>query len=69
LKDPRFDVLFFGSTALKAAMERENQHFYEAYHLERLEFVGDRIWSEVVAQSVFLLAPFAGSRVGLLNDV
>ncbi|GAA5984099.1 hypothetical protein JCM5350_003777 [Sporobolomyces pararoseus] len=61
-------ALFFGGHALKLLPEQEERDFLAAYHHERLEFVGDRLWGEVVSQVVFLLAPATGSNLQTLHE-
>ncbi|GAA5900015.1 hypothetical protein JCM5296_001940 [Sporobolomyces johnsonii] len=57
LRNDRLAALLFGGKELGTLSEREERDFREAYHRERLEFVGDRIWEEVAVLVVFSLAP------------
>jgi len=68
LRDPCLDALFFSGSTLRLLSEDDEREFIEAYHPERLEFLGDRIWSEVVAQAVFLIAPVTGTNLRYLHD-
>ncbi|GAA5921079.1 hypothetical protein JCM1841_005086 [Sporobolomyces salmonicolor] len=57
LRNDRLEALLFKGKDLWPLSEREERDFREAYHRERLEFVGDRIWEEVVVLVLFSLAP------------
>ncbi|GAA5860179.1 hypothetical protein JCM1840_002804 [Sporobolomyces johnsonii] len=57
LRNDRLTALLFGEKEMGTLPEREERDFREAYHRERLEFVGDRIWEEVAVLVVFSLAP------------
>jgi len=68
LNDPCLNALFFSGSTLGLLPEKDQREFMDAYHPERLEFLGDRIWSEVVAQAVFLIAPVTGTNLRYLHD-
>jgi dsRNA-specific ribonuclease len=57
LNDSRVSAVLFGGSALRLLSESEEKAFYSAYHAERLEFAGDRIWHAVIVEVLFLLTP------------
>ncbi|GAA5986563.1 hypothetical protein JCM11641_003676 [Rhodosporidiobolus odoratus] len=57
LNEPRLEALLFGGREMLKYPEAEHHAFSSAYHPERLEFVGDRLWHDVISHVLFILAP------------
>ncbi|GAA5822374.1 hypothetical protein JCM11251_006318 [Rhodosporidiobolus azoricus] len=57
LREARLAALLFGGKALQKLSKEERESFYSAYHPERLEFVGDRLWYNIIAETIFILSP------------
>ncbi|BGP17990.1 hypothetical protein JCM10213v2_006038 [Rhodosporidiobolus nylandii] len=57
LRDPRVSALLFGGLELYKLPEAEARVLRSAWHPERLESVGDKLWHYTISQVLFLVAP------------
>jgi len=42
---------------MRILSEEEEKTYYSAFHPQRLEFAGDRLWHSIIVEVLFVLAP------------
>ncbi|GAA5852572.1 hypothetical protein JCM8547_002549 [Rhodosporidiobolus lusitaniae] len=57
IRDYRLSAVLFGGQASRLLSEQDMREVYSVFHPEKLEFGGDRLWSQVIAETLLVLLP------------